>query len=47
MFVFASEFFEFKSKDFIQGDYQFIKNLKKSRKYGVFNISQDSIKFNK
>ena len=27
IFVFASEFFEFKSKDFIQGDYKPIKNL--------------------
>ena len=33
IFVFTSEFFEFKSKDFIQGDYKFIKNLKKNRKY--------------
>ena len=27
IFVFAGEFFEFKSKDFIQGDYKPIKNL--------------------
>ena len=37
IFVFASEFFEFKSKDFIQGDYKSIKNLKKNRKY--FSLS--------
>ena len=41
IFVFASEFFKFKSKDFIQGDYKSIKNLKKNRKYCFFNISQD------
>ena len=31
IFVFASEFFEFKSKDIIQGDYKSIKKLKKNR----------------
>ena len=38
-------FLNLNQKILFQGDYKSIKNLKKNRKYSVFNISQDMIKF--